>query len=310
MRMRCSGLMLGIMGIAPCCFGHSIPPGATFRIAQGMFLDDASVRSEAVVATGNLPGPATGSVFLHIRRLGGTDILRTVQSSVAPDGSFRLIWDERDAQGRWIGRDVVRYDLECTPFGFEPARLITAMAVAYPMSDGNRARATIAYTLLRDASIEFWLERGDGTSGWRVNEVSPQPMGGLALQRASVIPLVDARGNLLPLGRYRLTMLARSGSMSDSRRQEVQFEAIPMQAGLAGGATRPGSSGNWPQSAVSSSRGSAAAGGPMATGESGIGSSGGGNSSDQGNNGVRDHGVGEGRDGHGQGPGRGNGPAR
>jgi len=212
--------------------GDELPKGTTYMIGRITTGGDAS--AEAVMVSGKLPGP--GRLVLRVMSYGSAEVARSIETPSFPDGSFAVVWDERDAMGRWMGRDPVRYNLACTGLDGQPGPLVTSMSVVYPTLNGNRAQASVGLTLLRDAALEFWLEKQGCGSAWRVLEVPRSIDGGLGGRTVIGVPMLEQGGNALPPGRYRLTLLARVDGQSDKRQAELVIEATDTQAALAGGA--------------------------------------------------------------------------
>jgi len=163
--------------------------------------------------------------------------------------------------------------------------LIKVIAV-FPRSIGPGGATTFQYTLARTARVRAFLSRSDREP---IREIRIEPAARPLVPSANAITIqaVDVAGAALPSGRYRVLLTAFGNNESDARTVDFQVtrgstNALPgAPLGTGGGKSRAGASA--PGSSGSEGLGAAPAEG----------------------HGVRDHGVGEGLDGHGQGRGQG-----
>lgn len=221
-------------------------------------------------------------------------------------GSYTLRLRVKDDSGNesearvQVTVDALEYklivNLSALPTTFE--RYSGGTAVSYTLASEANVKAVIYDQQTHGIVVE--LEPGSGVRAM----VSPTT-GTLAWDGR------DSRGQAVPAGDYLAVLLARDEVLTDRALIGLKVEPSMLDRPAGGGGYLPGRGGGAAPALVSAP-GQAAAEGGATGGASGAGSGGSGGAADagKGNNGVRDHGAGEGRDGHGQGRGQGTGPNR
>jgi hypothetical protein len=160
---------------------------------------------------------------------------------------------------------------------------------------------TVTYVLSSPAQIRSFIADAAGLS---IKELQVESNSS-ALSSGNGQLLVECngtRGEPLPIGRYSLLLTAFTPNQMETR--HLEFDVISSHHEIAG-STSNGLSGGAAGSGVSSggSAGNGTSAGGPSSGTEGSGTDG--STGGKSNNGVRDHGIGQGRDGAGQGKGNG-----
>lgn len=279
----------------------------------------------SLVSYGCLSVTDTGQghiIFTLVPAGGETATFRVVSSSGFP---FQRKWEANIAGGRavvaWDGKDEQGKDAPAGPYAVI-ARVtsgeVTEMTAKYfylqgvpgesvhiaagfptdlltltrpdrnPIEQGREFPIVCATS--RDAQLRGFITDLTGRTIRSVDTGNPSASLDSG-SRLLLVQAIDAGGNSLPVGRYRLVVAARASRQRETRSLEFDVVAGSAPLGSSGGTTAAAAV--VPVGSAPSTQGSATSGGAATT------------DSQHTNNGVRDHGAGDGRDGAGQGRGRG-----
>lgn len=165
----------------------------------------------------------------------------------------------------------------------------------YPVR--GRSRVAVAYTLSADAEVSVVLvETTNGAEAMPRMDARAGAPGGTAGRNEISWDGRDRHGHAVAPGRYAVELLARSGEGRTERRR--LWVTVRPDGNEAAGLPGPRGSPSGEGASAGAARES------TGSGRDGAGASGG--AGGKSNNGVRDHGQGEGRDGRGQGVGKSN----
>ena len=320
-------LMLTLSGSLNSAWAQRLAPGRLIL----RFLPAPSQDSRGIEPVFEAALTQPGIATLAILDVQGSRLLRLLTWTVTGTQA-RFNWDGKDQVGNtvMIGRYLALFRLatgsdfeEATVWfawnGAVPPAALTATSKGVIIQSAEASPSSLAsgsgetmlnYVLSQDAQLEV-LVMSSGSTGvvWRQAIGSAGSTGCTTGKHALKIRGVDQRLQPLAPGRYRVVLMAQAGRIRDVRNLElgVVLTAVDRPSTLAGPsitsvgpspdvAQQPSGAGAASGSGNSSAAGTLSGASPTTDGH--------------GNNGVRDHGVGEGRDGAGQGQGNGKGPGR
>jgi len=207
------------------------------------------------------------------------------------DGTFRIPVRPSAVSGADMPVFFPRCSVVCESDRNRAGELIQTFDVTPNVISADSPVAHASFSVTESVYVELWMESRAGKM-WRVDLAVPDGTISAGTTENVLISLNSPNGTLLAPGQYRLTLLARNANMSERDSEIIEVHSVAGGAGGLGGAGSgvtthiPGQNGPSSQQDVSHTE----------TGAS---------SASQNNNGVRDHGIGNGRDGHGQGKGQG-----
>ena len=254
--------------------------------------NEGSLSTAILSAENNLPrfvGSTFPGVALDLLTVGwqaGSPYTDTIQVVTDGTGFFSV------SPRRPISSDFpiifVKYVLRFHEGIKTPGKLIESLCVSPPRLVGGQMRAIAEYTIEQVSEIEFRIEKEGEKNSWKITFDPIRPLRSAFHSSTVDISLCDAQGNVPPPGRYRISLLARNSDMTDIRRGILLVPEVRENSSsfhLAGQTQSPGYAA--PQGlAFDHQKGNSS-----------------GNESSLHDNGVRDHGNGDGRDGHGKGKG-------